>query len=97
MSSSAAHGGQKTVYADLLKPDRVANGFHAERLPDSANDEVGVQSTSGASVDVFLEMPDFTDEGELGYNLHNRDFPRVPSVSLSFIVCFNFYLVHLTG
>ena len=57
MSSNAAHGGQKTVYADLLKPDRVANGFHAERLPDLANDEVGVHSTSGASVDVFLEMP----------------------------------------
>ena len=48
----------------VLKPDPVANGFHAEHLPDSANDEVGAQS--GASVDEFFEMPDFTDDGESG-------------------------------
>ena len=69
--------GRKTVYVDLLKPDPVADSSCAKRLPDSANDEVADQS--GASVDVFLEMPDFADDGESGYNLHDRDSLRVPS------------------
>ena len=75
--SNAVHGGQKTVYVDLLKPDPAAGSSRAKRLPDSANDEVADQS--GASVDVFLEMPDCADDGESGYNLRDRDSLRVPS------------------
>ena len=75
--SNAFHAGQKTVYVDLLKPDPAADGSYAKRLPDSANDEVADQS--GASVDVFLEMPDFANDGESGYNLRDRDSLRVPS------------------
>ena len=75
--SNAVRGGQKTVNVDVPKPDPAVGGFHAGRLPDSAINEAGAQS--GASIDVTLEMPDFSDDGESGYNLRNRDSLRVPS------------------
>ena len=75
--SNAVRGGQKTVNVDVLKPDPAVGGFRAERLTDSAINEAGAQS--GASIDVTLEMPDFLDDGESGYNLRNRDSLRVPS------------------
>ena len=75
--SNGVHGGQKTVYVDLLKPDPAADSSCVKRLPDSVNNEVADQS--GASVAEFLEMPDFADDGESGYNLRDRDSLRVPS------------------
>ena len=70
--SNAVYGGQKTVYVDLLKPDPAADSSRPKRLPDSVNDEVADQS--GANVDVFLKMPDFADDGELGNNLREEIF-----------------------
>ena len=74
---NAVHGGQKTVYVDILKPDPAADSSRTKRLTDSANNEVA--DKSGASVDVFLEMPDFADDGQSGYNMRDRDSLRVPS------------------
>ena len=85
--SNAVHGGQKTVYIDLLKPDSAADSSRVKRFPDSANDEVADQS--GASVGVFLEMPDFADDGESGLQLVRQ---RFSSYTFSLFLVFHWLL-----